>query len=61
MSPRGIGPSSPSHKLPASYAGDKWGSEMLARNSPDAKERKYRVLHAPNNLELFLPDTDLKN
>lgn len=39
-SPRGYGPSSPTHKLPASYAGDKWGSEMLSRNSPqDAKER----------------------
>ncbi|XP_066490273.1 epidermal growth factor receptor kinase substrate 8-like protein 2 [Tiliqua scincoides] len=25
LSPRGMGPSSPSHKLPASYAGDKWG------------------------------------
>uniref|UniRef100_K7GGH1 Epidermal growth factor receptor kinase substrate 8-like protein 2 n=1 Tax=Pelodiscus sinensis TaxID=13735 RepID=K7GGH1_PELSI len=25
MSPRGIGPTSPTHRLPASYAGDKWG------------------------------------
>ncbi|KAK2525244.1 Eps8l2 [Columba guinea] len=41
LNPRGYGPSSPSHKLPASYAGDKWGSEMLSRNSPqDAKERE---------------------
>lgn len=40
LSPRGYGPSSPTHKLPASYAGDKWGSEMLSRNSTqDAKER----------------------
>ncbi|KAF2973625.1 hypothetical protein EK904_008778, partial [Melospiza melodia maxima] len=39
LSPRGYGPSSPTHKLPASYAGDKWGSEMLSRNSTqDAKE-----------------------
>ncbi|NXG46574.1 ES8L2 protein, partial [Psilopogon haemacephalus] len=37
---RVYGPSSPTHKLPASYAGDKWGSEMLSRNSPqDAKEQ----------------------
>uniref|UniRef100_A0A8B9PH82 Epidermal growth factor receptor kinase substrate 8-like protein 2 n=1 Tax=Apteryx owenii TaxID=8824 RepID=A0A8B9PH82_APTOW len=26
--PRGYGPSSPTHKLPASYAGDKWGKLM---------------------------------
>ncbi|PKU32402.1 hypothetical protein llap_17294 [Limosa lapponica baueri] len=42
LSPRGYGPSSPTHKLPASYAGDKWGSEMLSRNSPqDAKELEH--------------------
>uniref|UniRef100_A0A8C5IW50 EPS8 like 2 n=1 Tax=Junco hyemalis TaxID=40217 RepID=A0A8C5IW50_JUNHY len=50
LSPRGYGPSSPTHKLPASYAGDKWGSEMLSRNSTqDAKERTcvpHPVSHA---------------
>lgn len=45
---RGYGPSSPTHKLPASYAGDKWGSEMLSRSSPqDAKERTCPTPRVP--------------
>lgn len=52
LSPRGYGPSSPTHKLPASYAGDKWGSEMLSRNSPqDAKERTC-VSHSVSHPEV---------
>ncbi|NWS14965.1 ES8L2 protein, partial [Pachyramphus minor] len=48
--PRGYGPSSPTHKLPASYAGDKWGSEMLSRNSPqDAKEQLIHQMDELND------------
>ncbi|NWT13276.1 ES8L2 protein, partial [Vireo altiloquus] len=50
LSPRGYGPSSPTHKLPASYAGDKWGSEMLSRNSPqDAKEQLIHQMDELND------------
>uniref|UniRef100_A0A8C8S007 Epidermal growth factor receptor kinase substrate 8-like protein 2 n=1 Tax=Pelusios castaneus TaxID=367368 RepID=A0A8C8S007_9SAUR len=50
MSPRGIGPASPTHRLPASYAGDKWGSEMLARNSShDAKEQLIHHMDEVND------------
>ncbi|KAL8170041.1 UNVERIFIED_CONTAM: hypothetical protein K2H54_062246 [Gekko kuhli] len=59
VSPRGIGPSSPSHKLPASYAGDKWGSEMLARNSPDAKEQLIHHMDEVND-ELLKKITNIK-
>uniref|UniRef100_A0A8D0GD82 Epidermal growth factor receptor kinase substrate 8-like protein 2 n=1 Tax=Sphenodon punctatus TaxID=8508 RepID=A0A8D0GD82_SPHPU len=60
LSPRGIGPSSPSHKLPASYAGDKWGSEMLAQNSPqDAKEQLIHHMDEVND-ELLKKITNSK-
>ncbi|XP_062973150.1 epidermal growth factor receptor kinase substrate 8-like protein 2 [Elgaria multicarinata webbii] len=59
LSPRGTGPSSPSHKLPASYAGDKWGSEMLARNSPDAKEQLIHHMDEVND-ELLKKITNSK-
>ncbi|XP_060118666.1 epidermal growth factor receptor kinase substrate 8-like protein 2 [Heteronotia binoei] len=59
VSPRGIGPSSPSHKLPASYAGDKWGSEMLARNSFDAKEQLIHHMDEVND-ELLKKITNIK-
>lgn len=59
LSPRGMGPSSPSHKLPASYAGDKWGSEMLARNSPDAKEQLIHHMDEVND-ELLKKITNIK-
>ncbi|XP_037994575.1 epidermal growth factor receptor kinase substrate 8-like protein 2 isoform X1 [Motacilla alba alba] len=50
LSPRGYGPSSPTHKMPASYAGDKWGSEMLSRNSPqDAKEQLIHQMDELND------------
>ncbi|XP_041879555.1 epidermal growth factor receptor kinase substrate 8-like protein 2 isoform X2 [Corvus kubaryi] len=47
-SPRGYGPSSPTHKLPASYAGDKWGSEMLSRYS--AQDAKEQLIHQMDEL-----------
>ncbi|XP_019375341.1 PREDICTED: epidermal growth factor receptor kinase substrate 8-like protein 2 isoform X2 [Gavialis gangeticus] len=60
LSPRGIGPSSPTHKLPVSYAGDKWGSEMLARNSsPDAKEQMIHHMDEVND-ELLKKITNIK-
>ncbi|XP_062433635.1 epidermal growth factor receptor kinase substrate 8-like protein 2 isoform X3 [Rhea pennata] len=60
LSPRGYGPSSPTHKLPASYAGDKWGSEMLARNSPqDAKEQLMHQMDELND-ELLKKITNSK-
>ncbi|XP_044282081.1 epidermal growth factor receptor kinase substrate 8-like protein 2 isoform X2 [Varanus komodoensis] len=59
LSPRGTGPSSPPHKLPASYAGDKWGSEMLARNSPDAKEQLIHHMDEVND-ELLKKITNSK-
>nr|XP_020639829.1 epidermal growth factor receptor kinase substrate 8-like protein 2 isoform X2 [Pogona vitticeps] len=59
LSPRGTGPSSPSHRLPASYAGDKWGSEMLARNSPDAKEQLIQHMDEVND-ELLKKITNIK-
>ncbi|XP_053140671.1 epidermal growth factor receptor kinase substrate 8-like protein 2 [Hemicordylus capensis] len=59
LSPRGIGPSSPSHKLPASYAGEKWGSEMIARNSADAKEQLIHHMDEVND-ELLKKITNIK-
>ncbi|XP_008937834.1 PREDICTED: epidermal growth factor receptor kinase substrate 8-like protein 2, partial [Merops nubicus] len=50
LTPRGHGPSSPGARLPASYAGDKWGSEMLARSSPqDAKEQLIHQMDELND------------
>ncbi|XP_028915232.1 epidermal growth factor receptor kinase substrate 8-like protein 2 isoform X2 [Ornithorhynchus anatinus] len=61
LSPRGPGPTSPSHKLPASYAGDKWGSEMMAaRNTPqDAKEQLIHHMDEVND-ELLKKITNIK-
>ncbi|KAG9475604.1 hypothetical protein GDO78_003807 [Eleutherodactylus coqui] len=44
MSPRG--PISPAHKIPSSYAGDKWGSEMTGW-SPNQKEQ---IIHNMDEL-----------
>ncbi|TFK01189.1 dedicator of cytokinesis protein 2 [Platysternon megacephalum] len=50
LSPRGIGPASPTHRIPGSYAGDKWGSEMLAGNSPhNAKEQLIHHMDEVND------------
>ncbi|XP_067396631.1 epidermal growth factor receptor kinase substrate 8-like protein 2 isoform X2 [Emydura macquarii macquarii] len=60
LSPRGIGPASPTNRLPASYAGDKWGSEMLAGNSPHtAKEQLIHHMDEVND-ELLKKITNSK-
>nr|XP_006124938.1 epidermal growth factor receptor kinase substrate 8-like protein 2 isoform X2 [Pelodiscus sinensis] len=57
MSPRGI---DPTHRLPASYAGDKWGSEMLAGSSShDAKEQLIHHMDEVND-ELLKKITNSK-
>ncbi|CAM2115376.1 epidermal growth factor receptor kinase substrate 8-like protein 2 isoform X1 [Caretta caretta] len=60
LSPRGIGPASPTHRIPGSYAGDKWGSEMLAGNSPhNAKEQLIHHMDEVND-ELLKKITNSK-
>ncbi|XP_074853976.1 epidermal growth factor receptor kinase substrate 8-like protein 2 isoform X2 [Carettochelys insculpta] len=50
LTSRGMGPTSPSYRLPASYAGDKWGSEMLTGNSShDAKEQLIHHMDEVND------------
>uniref|UniRef100_A0A8C5SMN3 Epidermal growth factor receptor kinase substrate 8-like protein 2 n=1 Tax=Laticauda laticaudata TaxID=8630 RepID=A0A8C5SMN3_LATLA len=58
LSPRASGSSSPSHKLPPSYAGDKWGSEMAAHSS----EGKGQLIHHMDevNDELLKKITNIK-
>ncbi|NXM02163.1 ES8L2 protein, partial [Tyrannus savana] len=67
LSPRGYGPSSPTHKLPASYAGDKWGKlihqmdelndellKMITNNKIQPPHRNFKV-EKPQ--EVFVPLT----
>ncbi|KAM3854924.1 epidermal growth factor receptor kinase substrate 8-like protein 2 isoform 1-T2 [Vipera latastei] len=59
LSPRASGSSSPSHKLPPSYAGEKWGSEMAAHNSSEAKEQLIHHMDEVND-ELLKKITNIK-
>ncbi|KAK9410124.1 epidermal growth factor receptor kinase substrate 8-like 2 [Crotalus adamanteus] len=59
LSPRASGSSSPSHKLPPSYAGEKWGSEMAAHNSSEAKEQLIHHMDEVND-ELLKKITNTK-
>ncbi|XP_053304689.1 epidermal growth factor receptor kinase substrate 8-like protein 2 isoform X2 [Spea bombifrons] len=43
QSPRGGGPVSPVYKLPGSYAGDKWGSEMAGWST--SQNNKEQLIH----------------
>ncbi|KAM4721542.1 epidermal growth factor receptor kinase substrate 8-like protein 2 [Rhinophrynus dorsalis] len=50
VSPRGVGPVSPTHRLPGSYAGDKWGSEMAGwSTNPNTKEQLIHHMDEVND------------
>ncbi|KAF1585586.1 Epidermal growth factor receptor kinase substrate 8-like protein 2, partial [Eudyptes moseleyi] len=67
LSPRGYGPSSPSHKLPASYAGDKWGKfihqmgelndELLKKITNNKIQPPQRNFKVEKPQEVFVPLT----
>uniref|UniRef100_A0A2D4F642 Epidermal growth factor receptor kinase substrate 8-like protein 2 n=2 Tax=Micrurus TaxID=8634 RepID=A0A2D4F642_MICCO len=59
LSPRASGSSSPSHKLPPSYAGNKWGSEMAAHSSSEAKGQLIHHMDEVND-ELLKKITNIK-
>ncbi|KAG8125661.1 hypothetical protein E2320_020794 [Naja naja] len=59
LSLRASGSSSPSHKLPPSYAGDKWGSEMAACSSSDTKGQLIHHMDEVND-ELLKKITNIK-
>lgn len=50
LSPRGTGPMSPVYKLPGSYAGDKWGSEMAQwSTNPNTKDQLIHHMDEVND------------
>ncbi|NXM71915.1 ES8L2 protein, partial [Serilophus lunatus] len=67
LSPRGYGPSSPTHKLPASYAGDKWGKlihqmdevndELLKKITNNKIQPPHRNFKVEKPQEVFVPLT----
>ncbi|NXQ91162.1 ES8L2 protein, partial [Nyctibius grandis] len=67
LSPRGYGPSSPTHKLPASYAGDKWGKlihqmdelndELLKKITNNKIQPPQRNFKVEKPQEVFVPLT----
>ncbi|KFU86567.1 Epidermal growth factor receptor kinase substrate 8-like 2, partial [Chaetura pelagica] len=67
LSPRGYGPSSPTHKLPASYAGDKWGKlihhmdelndELLKKITNNKIQPPHRNFKVEKPQEAFVPLT----
>uniref|UniRef100_A0A8B9QMS2 Epidermal growth factor receptor kinase substrate 8-like protein 2 n=1 Tax=Anas platyrhynchos TaxID=8839 RepID=A0A8B9QMS2_ANAPL len=67
LNPRGYGPSSPTHKLPASYAGDKWGkllhhmdevNDELIRKITNSKiQPPHRNFKVEKPQESFVPLT----
>uniref|UniRef100_A0A672TTL2 Epidermal growth factor receptor kinase substrate 8-like protein 2 n=1 Tax=Strigops habroptila TaxID=2489341 RepID=A0A672TTL2_STRHB len=66
-SPRGYGPSSPTHKLPASYAGDKWGKlihqmdelndELLKKITNNKIQPPHRNFKVEKPQQVFVPLT----
>uniref|UniRef100_A0A8B9G8J3 Epidermal growth factor receptor kinase substrate 8-like protein 2 n=1 Tax=Amazona collaria TaxID=241587 RepID=A0A8B9G8J3_9PSIT len=66
-SPRGYGPSSPTHKLPASYAGDKWGKlihqmdelndELLKKITNNKIQPPHRNFKVERPQQVFVPLT----
>ncbi|NXM36822.1 ES8L2 protein, partial [Oxyruncus cristatus] len=56
----GYGPSSPTHKLPASYAGDKWGSEMLSQLIHQMDELNDELLKMITNNKIQPPHRNFK-
>ncbi|XP_070621531.1 epidermal growth factor receptor kinase substrate 8-like protein 2 [Erythrolamprus reginae] len=59
LSPRAAESSSPSHKLPPSYAGEKWGIEMAAHSSSEAKGQLIHHMDEVND-ELLKKITNIK-
>ncbi|XP_013919915.1 PREDICTED: epidermal growth factor receptor kinase substrate 8-like protein 2 [Thamnophis sirtalis] len=59
LSPRASVSSSPSHKLPPGYAGEKWGSEMAAHSSSEAKGQLIHHMDEVND-ELLKKITNIK-
>ncbi|NWR23630.1 ES8L2 protein, partial [Emberiza fucata] len=67
LSPRGYGPSSPTHKLPASYAGDKWGKlihqmdelndELLKKITNNKIQPPHRNFKVEKPQQVFVPLT----
>uniref|UniRef100_A0A8D0FUT4 EPS8 like 2 n=1 Tax=Strix occidentalis caurina TaxID=311401 RepID=A0A8D0FUT4_STROC len=67
LSPRGYGPSSPTHKLPASYAGDKWGKlihqmdelndELLKKITNNKIQPPQRNFKVEKPQQVFVPLT----
>ncbi|NWW00925.1 ES8L2 protein, partial [Oreocharis arfaki] len=67
LSPRGYGPSSPTHKLPASYAGDKWGKlihqmdelndELLKKIANNKIQPPHRNFKVEKPQQAFVPLT----
>ncbi|NXR61605.1 ES8L2 protein, partial [Rhadina sibilatrix] len=67
LSPRGCGPSSPTHKLPASYAGDKWGKlihqmdelndELLKKIMNNKIQPPHRNFKVEKPQQVFVPLT----
>ncbi|NWZ94234.1 ES8L2 protein, partial [Nesospiza acunhae] len=67
LSPRGYGPSSPTHKLPASYAGDKWGKlihqmdelndELLKKITNNKIQHPHRNFKVEKPQQVFVPLT----
>ncbi|NXE00570.1 ES8L2 protein, partial [Chaetorhynchus papuensis] len=65
--PRGYGPSSPTHKLPASYAGDKWGKlihqmdelndELLKKITNNKIQPPHRNFKVEKPQQVFVPLT----
>ncbi|NXC61470.1 ES8L2 protein, partial [Aleadryas rufinucha] len=67
LSPRGYGPSSPTHKMPASYAGDKWGKlihqmdelndELLKKITNNKIQPPHRNFKVEKPQQVFVPLT----
>ncbi|NXM88191.1 ES8L2 protein, partial [Oenanthe oenanthe] len=67
LSPRGYGPSSPTHKMPASYAGDKWGKlihqmdelndELLKKITNNKIQPPHRNFKVEKPQQVFAPLT----
>ncbi|NWW57365.1 ES8L2 protein, partial [Ifrita kowaldi] len=67
LNPRGYGPSSPTHKLPASYAGDKWGKlihqmdelndELLKKITNNKIQPPHRNFKVEKPQQVFVPLT----